>query len=69
MIRIEGISKEFKEGIGSKRVKAVEDLTLEVNKGEIFGFLAKNRDSDHLDRPGKPGLFLVRPAGRIHLEV
>ena len=42
MIRIEGISKEFKEGIGSKRVKAVEDLTLEVHKGEVFGFLGPN---------------------------
>lgn len=42
MIKIEGISKEFKEGIGSKRVKAVEDLSLEVHKGEVFGFLGPN---------------------------
>lgn len=37
MIRIEGISKEFKEGVGSKTVRALEDLTLEIHKGEVFG--------------------------------
>lgn len=42
MIKIEGISKEFKEGLGSKKVKAVEDLSLEVHKGEVFGFLGPN---------------------------
>ena len=42
MIKIEGISKEFKEGIGSKRVKALEDLTLDIHKGEVFGFLGPN---------------------------
>lgn len=42
MIKIEGISKEFKEGIGSKRVRAVEELSLEVNRGEVFGFLGPN---------------------------
>lgn len=42
MIKIEGISKEFKEGIGAKRVKAVEDLSLEIHKGEVFGFLGPN---------------------------
>jgi ABC-2 type transport system ATP-binding protein len=42
MIRIEGISKEFKEGIGSRKVKALEDLTLEIHMGEVFGFLGPN---------------------------
>lgn len=42
MIKIEGISKKFKEGIRSKTVKALEDLTLEVHKGEVFGFLGPN---------------------------
>lgn len=42
MIKIEGISKEFKEGIGSKKVKALEDLNLEIHKGEVFGFLGPN---------------------------
>lgn len=42
MIRIEGISKEFKEGIGSRKVKALEDLTLDIHKGEVFGFLGPN---------------------------
>jgi ABC-2 type transport system ATP-binding protein len=42
MINIEGISKEFKEGIGFKKVKALEGLTLDIHKGEVFGFLGPN---------------------------
>jgi len=42
MITIAGISKEFKEGIGAKRVMALEDLDLEVREGEVFGFLGPN---------------------------
>jgi ABC-2 type transport system ATP-binding protein len=42
MIKITGISKEFREGMSSKRVKALEDLDLEINKGEVFGFLGPN---------------------------
>jgi len=42
MIKIEGISKEFNEGIRAKRVKALDDLTLQVPKGEVFGFLGPN---------------------------
>lgn len=42
MITIAGISKEFKEGIGSKRVMALENLDLEVREGEVFGFLGPN---------------------------
>lgn len=37
-----GISKEFKEGIGAKRVKALEGIDLEVREGEVFGFLGPN---------------------------
>src|SRR5512143_287865 len=42
MIKIEGISKEFKENIRTKKIKALDDLTLEVQKGEVFGFLGPN---------------------------
>ena len=42
MIKIAGISKEFHEGIGAKRVRALENLDLEVQKGEVFGFLGPN---------------------------
>ncbi len=42
MIKIENISKEFKEGIGAKRVRALDNLSLEVQKGEVFGFLGPN---------------------------
>lgn len=42
MIKIEGISKTFKAGLRGKRVRALEDLTLEVHMGEVFGFLGPN---------------------------
>jgi ABC-2 type transport system ATP-binding protein len=42
MITIAGISKEFREGIGARRVKALEDLDLEIREGEVFGFLGPN---------------------------
>ena len=42
MIKLTNISKEFKEGIQAKRIKAIDDLGLEVQKGEVFGFLGPN---------------------------
>jgi ABC-2 type transport system ATP-binding protein len=42
MIKFTGISKEFHEGIGAKRIRALENLDLEVQKGEVFGFLGPN---------------------------
>ena len=42
MITIRGISKEFREGITGKRVRALEPLDLEVRSGEVFGFLGPN---------------------------
>ena len=42
MITIAGISKQFKEGIGAKEVRALENLDLEVREGEVFGFLGPN---------------------------
>jgi ABC-2 type transport system ATP-binding protein len=42
MITINGISKEFKEGIAGKRVRALDGLVLEIKQGEVFGFLGPN---------------------------
>jgi ABC-2 type transport system ATP-binding protein len=42
MITINGISKEFKEGITGKRVRALDSLVLEIKHGEVFGFLGPN---------------------------
>jgi ABC-2 type transport system ATP-binding protein len=42
MITLSGISKTFKEGIGGRRVQALQDLSLEIGKGEVFGFLGPN---------------------------
>ncbi len=42
MIKMDGVSKEFKEGIVGKRLKALEGLDLEIGRGEVFGFLGPN---------------------------
>jgi len=42
MISIQGISKEFREGITGKRVRALQNLDLEIPQGEVFGFLGPN---------------------------
>jgi len=42
MISIKGISKEFKEGLAAKKVTALDDIFLDVEKGEVFGFLGPN---------------------------
>jgi len=42
MISFKSVSKEFKEGVAAKRVKALSDLSLDIEKGQIFGFLGPN---------------------------
>jgi ABC-2 type transport system ATP-binding protein len=42
MIKISGVSKIFRGDIAAKRVRALEDLDLDVQKGEVFGFLGPN---------------------------
>lgn len=42
MITFENVSKRFKEGFTSRKVTALDDLTLSVATGEVFGFLGPN---------------------------
>ena len=42
MITIQGISKVFKQGLRGKKVRALDDLSLDVHRGEVFGFLGPN---------------------------
>jgi ABC-2 type transport system ATP-binding protein len=42
MIKLVGVSKQFKEGIRKKKIKALENLDLEISQGEVFGFLGPN---------------------------
>src|SRR5512133_4254724 len=42
ILRTEGLTKTFEVGVRRRRVHAVEDLTLSVNEGEIFGFVGPN---------------------------
>jgi ABC-2 type transport system ATP-binding protein len=42
MITIEGITKDFMMGLRAKRVRALDELTLMIPKGEVFGFLGPN---------------------------
>jgi ABC-2 type transport system ATP-binding protein len=41
-IEVKGISKVFRGDLGAKRVTALEDLDLQIAKGEVFGFLGPN---------------------------
>ncbi len=42
VIRAERLSKIFRVGFWARRVQAVQDLSLEVRRGEIFGLLGPN---------------------------
>jgi len=42
MIKFEGITKEFKEGVASRRITALSELSLDIPEGQIFGFLGPN---------------------------
>jgi ABC-2 type transport system ATP-binding protein len=42
ILRTEGLSKVFEVGVRMRRVHAVDDLTLAVEEGEIFGFVGPN---------------------------
>ena len=42
VVRAEKLSKVFRVGFLARRVRAVEDLSLEVKAGEIFGLLGPN---------------------------
>ncbi len=42
ILRTEGLTKTFEVGVRRRRVHAVEDLSLTVQEGEIFGFVGPN---------------------------
>lgn len=42
VIETKGISKTFKGHLGVKKVRALEDMSLEIEQGEVFGFLGPN---------------------------
>jgi len=42
ILRTEGLTKVFEVGVRLRRVTAVDDLTLAVEDGEIFGFVGPN---------------------------
>ena len=41
-VRAENLSKTFRVGFWGKPVRAVQDVSFEVEKGEIFGLLGPN---------------------------
>jgi ABC-2 type transport system ATP-binding protein len=42
IIRVERLSKEFRQGFFMRRVLAVKDVSFQVERGDIFGFLGPN---------------------------
>lgn len=66
VVRIEGLAKAFKGHLGIGRTVAVDDLDLEVRRGEIFGLLGPNGSGKTTTM--KMMLGLLRPdRGRIEL--
>ncbi len=49
MIRTQSLSKSFHSD--GKEVRAVDGLDLQVNQGEVFGFLGPNGAGQDHDRP------------------
>jgi len=49
MVKIQGVSKSFREGLRGRKVQALQSLRLEVASGEVFGFLGPN-GAGKLDR-------------------
>lgn len=42
VVKVDQLSKVFRVGFWGRRVKAVDNLSLEVRRGEVFGFLGPN---------------------------
>lgn len=42
LIRVEGLRKEFRQGFFMRRVLAVQGVSFQVERGDIFGFLGPN---------------------------
>ena len=42
VIRATAVSKEFNEGFSGKRIKALDNMNLDILRGEVFGFLGPN---------------------------
>ncbi len=41
-LRINGLTKEYRVGFGRRSVMALDHLDLEIEEGEVFGFLGHN---------------------------
>lgn len=42
VLEFEGLTKEYRSFLGRRRVRALDDFSLQVHAGEIFGFLGPN---------------------------
>ena len=42
VLQVEGLRKEFMRGFSRKRTVAVDGVTFDVLRGEVFGFLGPN---------------------------
>lgn len=66
IIRVERLSKEFRQGFLMRRVLAVKDVSFQVERGDIFGFLGPNGAGKTTTIKVLTGL--IRPtAGRAEL--
>ena len=75
VLEFEGVTKQYRSFLGGRRLLALDAFTLQVEKGEIFGFLGPNgagkSTAIHLAmgfmRPTRgSGRMLGRPFGHAH---
>jgi ABC-2 type transport system ATP-binding protein len=66
VIRVEGLVKDFRPGLGRRKRRVLDGISLEVRRGETFGFIGPNGAGKTTTL--KALLGLIRPsAGRIQL--
>ena len=42
IVRVEDVVKDFRPGLGVRKVRVLDGISFEVNRGEIFGFVGPN---------------------------
>jgi ABC-type phosphate transport system ATPase subunit len=73
-IKASNITKNYKQGMFKKSLRAIEDLSISVEEGEVFGFLGPNGAGKTFMRTAVPLsswvwiLKIPQPVGRLGIS-